>query len=105
MVGTNPILRPAVLTDEVLEPIRQRRRANGGIERNGVLEVDGLSDEADGGQQGDRHAEEQTLLHTVSNAYHGGHGPDRVPRRTLGLVVPCSQWTMCQPVCSLVVIS
>ena len=50
--------RPAVLADEVLQAVRQRRRANGGIERHRVLEVDGLGAEADECQHRRGHDEE-----------------------------------------------
>jgi hypothetical protein len=40
--------RPRVLADEVGEPVRQLRRAHGGIERNRVLKIEGLCDQYGG---------------------------------------------------------
>src|SRR5262249_26156917 len=45
-----PLGRPAVLADEVLQPVRQRGGLYPAVERDGLLKVDRLRDEADDGE-------------------------------------------------------
>jgi len=55
--------RPAVLADEVRQAVRQRRGLDRPVERNRLLQVDGLRDEAGAGEQRRRRDRKEMFLH------------------------------------------